>query len=284
MKPKQIVIDKSAFDGIKLDNLCAFAKNHCLLVSEVLLYECATSSALKKRELLGRCLALLQAGAYYCSRSEDLMRWEGRHSCPFPGWLADIQRTRRLRAGPVRADHAFSDDELAEKQEVGFRFARVSLLDAVRKLSNIGADCQTEVLPDCKGQPRDRRARLAAFAKSIEDTSFREIALTQVPTDWVRDEKKFCLSADWMAWQYCCLTDIVLREYYYLHETGDSPGEENAEHDYQDMGYVVLLSRADGIITRDKKLVEPLAHAAFPEKDVFSSLEEVPESYRCDWA
>ncbi len=27
----------------------------------------------------------------------------------------------------------------------------------------------------------------------------------------------------------------------------------------------------------------PLARVAFPEKDVFSSLEEVPESYRCDW-
>jgi hypothetical protein len=26
-----------------------------------------------------------------------------------------------------------------------------------------------------------------------------------------------------------------------------------------------------------------LAKAAFPEKKVFSSLEEVPESYRCDW-
>jgi hypothetical protein len=48
--------------------------------------------------------------------------------------------------------------------------------------------------------------------------------------------------------------------------------------------YVLLLARADAIITRDKKLVEPLARAAFPEKDVFSSLEEVPDSYRCDWA
>lgn len=50
------------------------------------------------------------------------------------------------------------------------------------------------------------------------------------------------------------------------------------------MEYVLLLSRADGITTCDKELVEPLARAAFPGKDVFSSLEEVPESYRCDWA
>jgi len=49
------------------------------------------------------------------------------------------------------------------------------------------------------------------------------------------------------------------------------------------MEYVASLSRADGLLTGDKKLVEPLVRAAFPEKDVFSSLE-VPDSYRCDWA
>jgi hypothetical protein len=72
-------------------------------------------------------------------------------------------------------------------------------------------------------------------------------------------------------------------DYYWLRQKGGPPGDNRAEHDYQDIEYVLLLSRADGIITRDKKLVEPLARAAFPEKDVFSSLEEVPESYRCDW-
>jgi len=85
-----------------------------------------------------------------------------------------------------------------------------------------------------------------------------------------------------MAWHLFRLRDIVVRECLYLRRAGSSLGEERAEHDHQDVGYVLLLSRADGFVTRDKKLVE-LARAAFPEKDVFSSLEEVPESYRCDW-
>jgi hypothetical protein len=59
---------------------------------------------------------------------------------------------------------------------------------------------------------------------------------------------------------------------------------EKAEHDLYDVEYVMLLSRADAILTKDEKLVGPLARAAFPQKDMFSSLEEVPESYRCDWA
>lgn len=64
---------------------------------------------------------------------------------------------------------------------------------------------------------------------------------------------------------------------------GGGPGEERAEHDYQDMEYVILLSRADCILTRDEKLVKPLAKAAFPDKDVFSSLDEVSEDYLCNW-
>ena len=86
-----------------------------------------------------------------------------------------------------------------------------------------------------------------------------------------------------MAWHPFRLSDIVVREYLYLRQTGSSLGEERVEHDYQDVGYVLLLSRANGIITRGRKLVEPLARAAFPEKDLFSSLDEVSESYRCDW-
>jgi hypothetical protein len=81
------------------------------------------------------------------------------------------------------------------------------------------------------------------------------------------------------------LGSALAYEYCYKHlKHGNTPGVTNAEHDDQDSEYVLLLSRADAIVTRDRDLVEPLARAAFPEKDVFSSLEEVPESYRCDWA
>jgi len=53
------------------------------------------------------------------------------------------------------------------------------------------------------------------------------------------------------------------------------------EHDSCDMQYVTFLSRTEGLLMRDL-LWQDIAKAAFPDKDVFSSLEEVPESYRCD--
>ncbi len=76
----------------------------------------------------------------------------------------------------------------------------------------------------------------------------------------------------------------VVHECWYRNQTGCPLGRKRTEHDDQDIEYVLLLARADAIITADKKLVQPLARAAFPDKDVFSSLENVPESYRCDWA
>mgnify|MGYP000368430631 CR=1 FL=1 len=100
--------------------------------------------------------------------------------------------------------------------------------------------------------------------------------------DRVSDANQFCTSSDWIAWHFIRLVDALTLEHYFLRETG-VPGNRQVEHDLLDMEYVLLLSRADGIITRDKKLVEPLARAAFPEKDVFSSLDDVPDSYRCDW-
>jgi hypothetical protein len=70
-KPKQIVIDKSAFQGIKLDSLCKFVKHHLLLVSDSLLYECATAEKNKRQDpadLVARyeCLILLFNVAQIC--------------------------------------------------------------------------------------------------------------------------------------------------------------------------------------------------------------------------
>jgi hypothetical protein len=44
------------------------------------------------------------------------------------------------------------------------------------------------------------------------------------------------------------------------------------------MEYVLLLSRADGILTNDQSLIKPLAQAAFPDKQVFSSIGEIPSN------
>ena len=49
------------------------------------------------------------------------------------------------------------------------------------------------------------------------------------------------------------------------------------------MEYILLLSRAGGLLTGDK-VSGTLAKAAFPEKDVFSNLEDVPDEYIYHWS
>ena len=91
------------------------------------------------------------------------------------------------------------------------------------------------------------------------------------------------MSDEWVSWHFLRLYLILLMERSLLRHTGAASGQIYVEHDLQDITYVLLLSRADGLLTWDKGLVIPLAKAAFPEKDVFSSLDEVPEEYLGDW-
>lgn len=59
-RPRQIVIDKDAFIGINLDALCEFAKTYLLLLSDTLLYECATAEEQGPERRLAGCEGLFQ--------------------------------------------------------------------------------------------------------------------------------------------------------------------------------------------------------------------------------
>ena len=64
-------------------------------------------------------------------------------------------------------------------------------------------------------------------------------------------------------------------------KSGPSFSIENYDmsNDIFDICYVSHLSQADGLVAGDKNLVQPLAMAAFPEKDVFNSIYDVPYQY-----
>ncbi|MHC4519880.1 MAG: hypothetical protein ACYTAS_14930 [Planctomycetota bacterium] len=159
-----------------------------------------------------------------------------------------------------------------------------ALLNVSEKVKN-GVDVKDPYIgKELRQLPSDRCERFRLMFEFIDSSTLHQRGIESVPHDWIKDEKQFCLSPYWISWQRVRFTDVIANNYLYPRLTGGAPAESGAEHDYEDLEYVLLLSRADGILTRDKKLVEPLARAAFPEKDVFSSLEAVPDSYRCDGA
>ena len=150
--------------------------------------------------------------------------------------------------------------------------------------ANIKSDIDSRVENlhgDVKRIPNSLPERMRYWLDHIDKMEIHAMALNAFPSGWIRVKGEFCLSPSWITWQCLRLVMITVYEHWYIRETGH-PRDRWAEHDLADIEHVLLLSRANGIITRDKRL-RTLASVAFPEKDVFSSLDEVPASYRCDW-
>jgi len=286
-KPKQIIIDKSAFQGIRLDSLCDFAKHHFLLVSDSLLYECATADKNKRQDpadLLAKYEGVIKGGACYCSMSREYIEWEAKNSNPYPPQLADASRTESMLAQAASLEDLSNPAIIRRAKDSRWLTAKRMYPQMSMKLSERMKSEHPQGTMEIKRLPSDRVARLQEWFKGIdESTIVREIALKGIPSMWIKDRAKFCTSPEWMAWQWVRIDLAIQRDYVYARLMGGARADWRAEHDAQDAEYVLLLSRADALLSRDKGVCD-LARAAFPGKDVFSSLDEVPESYRCDWA
>ena len=283
VKQKQIIIDKDAFIGINNSELCNFANNHLLLACDTLLYEIATTSESKRKCMLSRYKRLIDADAYYCSCSVTYIQYEGQQCRPYPLSLPDLEATKQIRTGEARLMDALDSSMTVKASQSRYKVAKAIFLDLSAKLKN-RIDLENPVVgKKIKDLTSERFDRFRISFESIDSHDLHQTCVDSFPSDWIKNENKFCLSDEWLSWQFIRLTDAIVQNYYYLLQMGGAPGDERAEHDYQDMEYVLLLSRADCLLTRDEKLVKPLARAAFPDKDVFSSLEEVPEDYICNW-
>ena len=283
MKTKQIIIDKDAFVGINLDKLCNFAKNHLMLGCDTLFYECATTSVSKRKDMISRYKRIIKAGAYYCSCSIAYLQSEASSSNPFPWFLPDLAATEQIRTGKARLEEVIDSSTTEEIFESRCNVARkvfVGLSDKLKKRIN---EENPAVGKKIKELPSDRFERLRKLFERIDAKSLHQVCVDSIPNDWIKNRAQYCLSPEWMSWQNFRLTNATVMNYHYLHQKGGGPGDKTAEHDYQDMEYVLLLSRADALLTKDKGC-SSLAQAAFPEKDVFSSLDEVPDEYLCNWS
>jgi hypothetical protein len=281
-KPKQIIVDKDALIGININDLCNFAQNHLIIGCDTLLYECATATEARRPDMLSRYTRFIKAGAYYCSCSIAFIQSECKNCLPYPWFLPDLEATKQIQTGEARPEDLFDLNTYGEISKPRYKVAKAFLNVSDKLKKRIDID-NPYISKEIKQLPLDMYERFRTLFKSIDSQNLHQICVDSVSHDWIKNEKQFCTSPEWISWQRVRLTDAIVRNYYYLRQLGGGPGEERAEHDYQDMEYVILLSRADCLLTRDEKLVKPLVKAAFPDKDVFSSLDEVPEDYICNW-
>lgn len=282
MRPKQIIIDKDVFHGTNHSTLCKFTKNHLLILPDVLLYECLTTQK-NKDQMLSRCRQMVLAGARVCPSLKTIVQAEAADLDPYGSlvnreWNHALRETFVTDASPYDLkviERRCKEDRLFVhhlQQTINgalshFEIQESNLLGEVRKCdsSNVG-----------------RTERLVKWADFIDSQDIHHVSEKMLKGITNRPEE-FCLSNEWVSWDILRVFWIWMLEINFSRQTGGEIGERNLEHDWQDIAYVSLLSRADGLLTKDKKLVKPLAKAAFPDKDVFSSLDEVPEDYVCNW-
>lgn len=281
---KQIVIDKDAFIGINNGELCDFVKNHILLISDTLLYECATTKNCTPEDLLNLCQILIENGAYFCSCSAHYLLWEAQYNHPYPLFLGDLDVTESIRKRQAKLVDCLKSPKI--------------LQDVISSRYDVAKKCFINISMELKGRLESQKPDVAKVIKKeiSGDTSClqglcdcvdrginHKMVMALLSKNLIKDKPQLSPSSEWISWQYVRLLNVIVMFYQSLGAKGGFPQNERVEHDFQDMEYVLLLSRADGLLTRDKRLVKPLAKAAFPDKGVFSSLDEVPDSYRFDW-
>jgi len=280
MRPQKIIIDKDTFIGINLNALCIFTRSHFLVLPEVLLYECLTSLE-KKGILLDRFRQVILAGGYVCSSGYAIVRDEAHRLNPH-GPLVNREYSDGVRQALAKNADPYDYTWVTKRFQLDQEFIDhfQSNIERFTKLESR----KTNVIELVRRQDHSnegRSDRLKYWAEFVNSKDLHD-ARNQLLKGITNCPDKYCLSGEWVSWQFVRVFMIWVLECSFLLQTGGGKGSAKLEHDLQDIACVALLSRANGLLVRDK-FAQDLARAAFPDKDVFSSLDEVPDEYLCDW-
>jgi hypothetical protein len=198
-KPKQIVLDKESLISTNLKNLCYLAENHFLLLSDTLFYECATTSGTDRENLLRRCKKVIESGAYYCFCSVGYVKYEANNGQPYPWFLPHLSGTEEIRSKKTRIDDLLDSTKTDQVFQSRRQVARDIFLEFSKKLKTTLDLTNPEVSKAIRELPSDTFTRLQKLIERIDFRDMHQMGLKSIPEDWIKDETKFCLSADWMS-------------------------------------------------------------------------------------
>ncbi|MBN2020135.1 MAG: hypothetical protein JW749_07920 [Sedimentisphaerales bacterium] len=278
---KKLIIDKSLFESTlpSPQKLLEFAHNHFLILPDVLYFECATALQ-REEQLLELFRNVILNGAYRCESWWSIIKKEARELLPY-GPLVDLSEVEAVR-NTFRNNHTPYNPEdakelLSRHREVA-KELMCSIDDFDKKISFNSPEVHKEIRK-WDGSRKRKPERLCGWAFWVDSEDIHKLAVAWL-SDLTNNIGQYCLSKDWFTWQYLRLFMILRFEMNFLKHKWGPLGMDSIEHDLQDIQYVALLARAEGLLTKDRGCAS-LAKAAFPEKDVFSSIDEVTEDYRC---
>jgi len=262
---KRLILDKNILIGTSEEKLRQFTSNHFLILPEVLTYECATApNEREKRLLLQRFRNVIRAGAYLCPSVGLIVEKEEQQGCPYDN-IEDATETNIIREA--------SGIQWAEERAKQVKDNEMQRTEKIHKLANDIAELKESVSQfGCLG-PYVKAAR----KKSQKDKQYFYQNYLQAID--------YCLSVctgiseNWVSWHYQRLM------WFYMLFFGDrkDTSMDKLEQHLQDMAYVILLCRADGLLTNDNCL-SIIAKVAFPQKGIFDGLDKVPKEYICNWS
>jgi len=279
---KYLILDKSVLHSTSTHKLKQFVNNHFLILPRVLYDECVMDEKDPKEILLKRFGDVIAAGGYTCKDGKSIMQWEGQTLQPYP-FLADIPETTAFRKTVKKLKKLPKPDSVEDIHEKQKDDAQ-SFLGSHEKVAK-------EIAPKILEEAEKKRGFLEAnklerfkfWVRALEFVDIHKIAIGTF-SHLTNSPENFCLSRDWVTWYFLLLASVLTSDYAFLKKGKGGENELiNAEHDLQDLEYVFLLSKADALITGDDGCY-CLAKAAFPDKDVFSRLDEVPDKYLCNWS
>jgi hypothetical protein len=276
-----VILDKSVFVGTATPELCGFAKKHTLIVPGVLIQECEISPDLKTQHLIKKIWEVVRAGAdiwHLPFRAVEKEK-ESFRACDS---LFDDEFTERFRNEELGLEELIEQETIDHARE---KYNRP--IGEMLKIASIMEKKGEGIIEDFKAGIRNRKmedtkVRLDFFAKATEPYGMiHGWAVTLFSDKIVAD--RFCLSHEWFTWHVTRLLLILASEYLYKNiKSGQVPNQKLLQHHYYDGMYATYLSHASCLLSNDKDFLIPLAKAAFPDKDVFSCIKDVPKSYKSE--
>jgi len=274
---KLLILDKSVFQGTARSELVRFVKCHRVILPHALCVECAISQkgdpskdSKDPKLLTQKLLDVVKSGAYAGKSPGKIVEEERSRNAAIES-LIDMEETQTMREGILDKE----PDLEKVREECGKAFKPTT--DSVQQWADqyyknirkkeLEKDFREEV---DEGDLVGRLGKWLLFIDGAKDDilgQFLGNGSSAVPTDgWEWQMLRLSL-----AWG----TELACKR----NKSGPSFENYDISNDIFDIYYVSHLSQAGGLVAADKRLVRPLAMAAFPSKDVFGSINDVPCRY-----
>lgn len=278
---KLLIFDKSVFQGTARSKLVRFVECHRVIFPYTLYVECVISqkgnppkASKEPMQLMSKFLEVVRNGAYAGKSPSRIVEEERSRNAAIES-LVDMEETQRMRESKL--DEKPDLEKVREKCDKVFN----PIVDSVKECANQFYKnlCKNEELvKDFRDEvdESDLVGRLGKWLFAVDEKKDDIL-------DHFFGSGSNAMSADRWMWQMLRLStawEIELAS----KRNKSGPSFENYDeisNDVFDIYYVSHLSQADGLVTgeSDKKLMRPLAMAAFPDKDVFCRIDDVPERY-----